>query len=312
MADDNKLNNSHKKSNAIDVTKPRPTGGPQSGGAMPSGPKSGGGVMPKERVEVTDQQRQHELLTKLSEKHATTHAKAKEKADRSGIVKTVIAILLIVVVIALAVVFMFVISDNKSNEESFYELRASLQIDNKSTLTVISESGREQLREIEPGDILDIGATVQNANNFGGDPREEKNPPNVYVRFKIYFILNYADRFDVLKPKVNTDVWYRYNAEDESKHINGVKEDDNWYYFCGRLAFQQKAQLFSEVLVDGNSLTVDDGGHYGQIVVVVEVIEADENAIKSEGMWNTAPREWVSMMTAPIDNGDVDSVESDI
>ena len=300
MAED-KFNKSN-KSNAIDVTKPRPMSGPQSGGAMPSAPKSGGGVMPKEKVEVTDAQRQHELLTKLSQKHTATHEKTKVKADRAGAFKTVIAVLLSMVVIGLGVAFMFVISDNKSNEESFYELRASLQIDNKSTLTVISETGREQLKKIEPGDVLDIGATVQNSNNFGGDPRQEKNPPHVYVRFKIYFILNYADRYDVLKPKINSNVWYRYNAENETKYVNGVKEDDNWYYFCGSLAFQQKAQLFSEVLVDGNSLTVDDGGHYGQIVVVVEVIEADENAIISEGMWSTAPREWVSMMTTVGDN----------
>ena len=133
--------------------------------------------------------------------------------------------------------------------------------------------------------------------HINGDINDGTIPPNVYVRFRMYFILDFVDRYDVLVPTVNNNVWYRFNAEEESKFVDGVLQDDGWFYFNGSLAFQQKAQLFSDILVDGNTLTCDDGGKYGQIQVEVEVIEADINAIRSEGVWASAPRVWVQNMT---------------
>ena len=309
MADDEKLNKnkskSHGKSNPIDVTKP----GPISGNAMPSKPSpetrsaptqgGGGTVMPGKKRTITHSEKERQALEKLAEKHSSP--KIEKAHEKNNLFKTIVAIILVVLVVALIVIFMIVIGNNTGKEEGDYEIRVSMQIDNKSSLTVISETGREQLKSIDPGDILEISAKVKNANNITGDVNDNKIPPNVYVRYKIYFILDYEERYDVLVPDVNSDFWYRYNAEDEAKQVDGVTYDDGWFYFCGTLSFQQEVKMFNKVLVDGNSLTCDDGGKYGQIQVDVEVIEADINAIKSEGVWSTAPRTWVMNMSKPFE-----------
>lgn len=255
---------------------------PKSGGAMPNVVKDIG----KSRIQI-----EREKLERISK--SLPASATKPKKDRSNLIKTIVAIILVAIMIILAIVFIVVLGDRKVFEEEEYDVRVSMQFENKSSLTVISESGKEQLRKVDPGDILKVGAQVRNADNIEGDIDIGQTPENVYVRFKLTFELDYEERYDVLIPNVDERLWYRYNAEDERKLLDGVKEDDHYYYFKGVLAYQQSVKLFTEMLVDGNAITCDDGGKYGQIQVYVEVIKADLLRVKAGAVWASAPRSWI-------------------
>lgn len=255
---------------------------PKSGGAMPNVVKDIG----KSRVQI-----EREKLERISK--SLPASATKPKKDRSNMIKTIIAITLIAIIIILAIVFVVVIGDRAKFEEEDYDVRVSMQFENKSSLTIISETGKEQLRRVDPGDVLKVGAQVRNADNIEGDINIGQSPENVYVRFKLTFMLGLEDRYDVLIPNVDSRYWYRYNEEDEKKLLDGVSADDHYYYFKGVLAYQQSVKLFTEMLVDGNALTCDDGGKYGQIQVDVEVIKADYLRVKAGAIWSSAPRTWI-------------------
>ena len=170
-----------------------------------------------------------------------------------------------------------------------YDIRISMQIENKSVLSVLTSDGREQLREINPGDTVPLRASIRNANEFYGDEDvSEGTPPPIFVRYKLVLILDYEERFDVLKPAMNETMWYSYPTEDP--------RSDHYYYYAGTVYFQQTQELFSSITFDGESLFCEDGGKYGQIQVMVESIEANINSIMSEGIWPTAPNEWRNVM----------------
>lgn len=210
---------------------------------------------------------------------------------RSGKIKTIVAIILVIVLLLLLVVFGIVLSRTGKSEEETYDIRVSLEIENKSLLTIITDTGKEALRPINPGDRLDISAYARNSNDYRGDVSTGAGtPPNIYVRFRLRLILNYQDRYDVLVPKLTAN-WYKFDAEVDG---DGSNYDDHYYYFCGSVPYQRRIELFSQLTVDGDSITCEDAdaGRYGQIQVLVESIEADVNSL-SNGIWPTAPKSWI-------------------
>ena len=212
-----------------------------------------------------------------------------QKENRLSHLKTIIAIILILLLLALAVVFVVLIGKADPNRIIQYDIRISMQIENKSVLSVLTSDGREQLREINPGDTVPLRASIRNANEFYGDEDvSEGTPPPIFVRYKLVLILDYEERFDVLKPAMNETMWYSYPTEDP--------RSDHYYYYAGTVYFQQTQELFSSITFDGESLFCEDGGKYGQIQVMVESIEANINSIMSEGIWPTAPNEWRNVM----------------
>lgn len=210
---------------------------------------------------------------------------------RSGKIKTLVAIILVIVLLLLLVVFGIVLSKTGKSEEETYDIRVSLEIENKSLLTIITDTGKEALRPINPGDRLDISAYARNSNDYRGDVSTGAGtPPNIYVRFRLRLILNYQDRYDVLVPKLTAN-WYKFDADVDG---DGSNYDDHYYYFCGSVPYQRRIELFSQLTVDGDSITCEDAdaGRYGQIQVLVESIEADVNSL-SNGIWPTAPKSWI-------------------
>ena len=210
---------------------------------------------------------------------------------RSGKIKTLVAIILVIVLLLLLVVFGIVLSRTGKSEEETYDIRVSLEIENKSLLTIITDTGKEALRPINPGDRLDISAYARNSNDYRGDVSTGAGtPPNIYVRFRLRLILNYQDRYDVLVPKLTAN-WYKFDADVDG---DGSNYDDHYYYFCGSVPYQRRIELFSQLTVDGDSITCEDAdaGRYGQIQVLVESIEADVNSL-SNGIWPTAPKSWI-------------------
>ena len=108
-------------------------------------------------------------------------------------------------------------------------------------------------------------------------------------------ILDYQERYDIMVPTLS-DRWYKYDADVEGNINGGVIKDDHYYYYKGTLAYMQPEELFSEILFDGNVITCDDGGKYGQIQVKVESVEANISNVLSRTLWPTAPQGWVSYM----------------
>lgn len=213
------------------------------------------------------------------------------RESKKPIVKTIIAIVLVLLLILLLVVFVLVIGRTGKSEEETYDIRMSMEIENKSLLTIITESGKEELRPINPGDRLDISAYARNSNDYRGDVSTGAGtPPNIYVRFKIRFILNYEDRYDVLIPKMTSN-WYRF---DKVADAGADSADDYYYYYCGSVPYQKRIELFSSLKVDGDAITCEDAdkGRYGQIQVEVESIEANINNLNN-GIWPTAPKTWL-------------------
>jgi hypothetical protein len=236
--------------------------------------------------------REQQALERLKKKIGS----ADVKESKASSIKTIVAIILVVILILLAVVFVIIIGRGSKTVEEDYDMRLSMQIENKSSLSIITEAGLEKLREINPGDKLPLRATVRNSTDIAGDATEEgMAPPPIYVRFKLVLILDYEERYDIMIPTM-TDKWYRYDAEVENNIVNGVKEDDHYYYYMGSLSYMQPEELFSQIEFSGDAITVEDGGKYGQIQVRVESIEGNINNIISKSLWETAPQGWVSYM----------------
>ena len=220
-----------------------------------------------------------------------------QKEDKSGTIKTIIAIVLVVVLIILAIAFIVVLNKNgATTEEADYDMRLSMQIENKSALSIITETGQEQLREINPGDIIPLRASVKNASDIAGDRTDENAlPPPIYVRFRLVLILDYEERYDIMIPTL-TNRWYKYNKAVEDNLMGGVSFDDHYFYYLGTLQYMHPEVLFSSIEFSGDAITCDDGGKYGQIQVHVESIEADIDNIVNRTMWPTAPQEWIIKM----------------
>lgn len=217
-----------------------------------------------------------------------------QRENRMSKIKTIVAIILVILLIALAVLFIIVIGNTAPTEEENYDVRVSIEIENKSALSVITDYGKEQLRQINPGDTVPLSAVVSNSSDPRGDIHQDTlTPPAIYVRFKLLLKLDYEDRYDILIPTLSSK-WHRYNKEEEDEIITSTPvEDDHYYYYKGVLSFNNKTELFSALTFDGNVLTCEDGGKYGQIQVLVESIEANINAISSENIWPTAPKRWI-------------------
>jgi len=273
-------NRDQKPNRSIDVTKPKHEAPPQSN-------------IDASRVSAYTL-REQQSLERLKKKVGNLN----QKENRASGIKTIVAIVLVILLIILAVVFVIIIGRNSGAPEANYDMRLSMQIENKSSLSIITEAGLEQLREINPGDTIPLRATVRNSTDIGGDLTEEGEfPPAIYIRFKLVLILDYKERYDIMVPTMS-DRWYKYDAETEGSMSGGVLEDDHYYYYKGSLAYMQPEELFSEILFDGNVITCDDGGKYGQIQVKVESVEANINNILSRSLWTTAPQGWISYMLA--------------
>ena len=234
------------------------------------------------------------------------------KENRAGQIKTIIAIILVLILIALAVVFVIIIGRGSTTEQEIHDMRISVQIENKSTLSIITETGQEQLREINPGDTIPLRASVRNSSDIRGDAAPEgTEPPPIYVRFKLVLVLDYEERYDIMVPTMNNR-WYKYDKEIEDNFVGGgAPYDDHYYYYLGSLNFMEPEELFSEIYFDGNIITCEDGGKYGQIQVHVECIEANLNHIISGTLWPTAPQGWVAEMVRGF-TGETDSTEGSV
>lgn len=272
MSDDEKKN---KK--PIDVTKPRNT------------PSSN-----FDTSKVSDYTlREQQALEKLKK----SVGNYEQKESHSSIIKTIVAVILVLMLIGIAIAFVMIIG-KEDTPESDYDMRLSMQIENKSSLSIITETGQEQLREINPGDEIPIRASVRNSTDITGDKTEEgAAPPAIYVRFRLVLILDYEARYDIMVPTM-TDRWYKFNQDTENSLVGGVSEDDHYFYYLGSLTYMEPEVLFSSILFDGNAITCDDGGKYGQIQVHVESIEADINNILGRTLWPTAPQGWIQEMIA--------------
>lgn len=235
--------------------------------------------------------KEQQSLERLKKKMGANNA----KESKASAIKTIVAIILVLVLILIAVLFVLLISKNGSVPEEDYEMRLSMQIENKSALSIITEAGQEQLRKINPGDEVALRASVRNSTDIHGDLAEDTtNPPSIYVRFKLVLILDYKERYDILKPTMS-DSWYVYNKDTELA-LGSQREDDHYFYYLGSLSFMEPAELFSSILFDGDKIFFEDGGKYGQIQVEVEAIEANISAILSRSIWQDAPQGWIQEM----------------
>ena len=219
------------------------------------------------------------------------------KESNASKIKSIIAIILVVILIIILIVFLLLLKNNPVEPEDQTAIRVSMEIENKSVLSVVSDEGIEELRPIYPGDKLPISAYARNANNYEGDVNSsEITGPNQYVRFKIRLILDYEDRYEIIIPTMSSN-WTRFDPIAESNINNGVTEDDHYYYYCGSVAYQRRIELFSELEFDGNKIFIEDAGKYGQIQVLVESIDASTDNLLN-GIWPTAPKRWVLDMVA--------------
>lgn len=273
-------NKAKEPSKIIDVTKPK----------QPSGMSTSSNLS---AYTLHEQQ----ALEKLRRSVGGVSSKGGDRGSRASLMKTIIAIVLILILIALAILFVIIIGGGNKSQEEAYDVRVSMQIENESSLKIVTDSGQEKFRDISPGDTVPVSAYVRNSDNYMGDNSDEiGESKNIYVRFKYKFILNYKDATEKIQPKIS-DKWYRFNYEDESKFGDqAIKEFDGYYYYLGTLSFMQRAELFSEIKFLGEQIFWEDGGHYGQIQVIVESMEANQDYIEGENRWPTAPRHWIWAM----------------
>lgn len=282
-------NNDDKKNRSIDVTKPQ----------KPSSQTN----IDASRVSAYTL-REQQSLDKLKKQVGNLN----QKENRASNIKTIAAIILVVMLLILAVLFIIIIGRGSSVEEEIQDMRLSVQIENKSTFSVITEVGQEQLREINPGDRVPLRASVRNSKDIRGDAVEEgTNITPIYVRFKIVLVLDYEERYDIIVPTMS-DRWCKYDPETEP--LNGVKVDDHYYYLLGSLRFMEAEELFSEILFDGNVITCDDGGKYGQVQVLVDCIPAQLDTVINRQFWQTAPQAWINKLNQ-LSNTGSGSVESE-
>lgn len=294
------------RGNRIDVTKPRANAFRERRQEIVD-----------EVPEPTEKDREREALERLKNKASggrsqespvSAGGKAKAKPQRlkgefSKNMKVIIAIILVIIIIIIMAVFVIFIGRNTSTVMELYDIRISMKIENKSTLSMITETGEVVLRKLNPGDTLPLRSYACNAESYRGDALSSgtPTPPQVYVRYKIILILDYKERTDVVAPIFAEDwkdLWYRYNAEDEKEMAGGgTPYDDGYYYYRQTLPFNGRIQLFNEIQLVGKNLTVDDGGKYGQIQVIVEAIEVRADGELGRERWPSAPRHWVVEMT---------------
>ena len=283
MADDeNKKVNSgqsnspQQKDKAINVTKPKETPTPMSN-------------IDATRVSAHTLKEQ-QALERLKKR---VGASLDVHDNKTSKIKTIIAIILVIILILILAVFIILLAQNK-NDDGVDEssIKVSMEIENKSVLSVVSDEGFEELRPIWPGDVLPLKAFARN----GEVNDSETTYSNVYVRFKIRFILNYEDRYDIIVPTM-TQNWTKFNLEQELSINNGVTEDDHFYYYCGSVPPTKRIELFSELEFDGNKIFIEDAGKYGQIQVLIESVKADTNYLLN-GIWPTAPKRWILDMVS--------------
>lgn len=240
-------------------------------------------------------QREQAALEKLKKQVGNLN----QKENRASNIKSVVAIILVLLLILLVVVFIIVIGRGNNIEEEDFDMRLSMQIENKDSLSIITEAGLEKLREINPGDTIPLRASVRNSHDMGGElVGEDENPTAIYVRFKLVLILDYEERYDIMVPTITEDDWYKYDQEEEAGLHDGVSADDHYYYYKDKLMFKDATTLFSSILFDGNVITCEDGGKYGQIQVYVECIPAYFSSISNREYWKTAPQGWIEYMRA--------------
>ncbi len=237
--------------------------------------------------------------------HSSGGAKAKPqrlKGEFGKNMKVILAIVLVIIILIILAIFIIFIGRNTANVGEIYDIRLSMKIENKSALSMITETGDVVLRELYPGDVLPLRSSAHNSNEYRGDvlANNANIPPSVYIRYKIVLILDYKERTDAVAPIFSeewSDAWYRYNAEDEEKFTNGMQYDDGYYYYRGVVAFNGNVELFTELELVGESFDCDDGGKYGQIQVIVEAIEVRSDGEIGRERWPSAPRHWVMEMT---------------
>lgn len=281
--------------NPINVTKPRPT---YDRNNRPE-------IIDEVEHVPTDAERERAALERLRNRATGVDTSpsvktkpARDKGETSKKVKSIIAIVLVLVIVALIVFFIIFLGKNGGGEEESYDIRVSMKIENKSILSVVTETGQEVLREIAPGERVPLRAYARNSDDYRGDPTSStgQTSKNIYIRFKLVLILDYEERSEILAPNIG-EMWYRYNHEDESLITNGVQFDDGYFYYRDVVYFQQRVELFSELKFDGNYIFCEDGGKYGQIQVIVESIEAVPENVINGTVWPTAPKHWVLEVT---------------
>ena len=265
------------KDYSVDVTKPRETTTPSQSTATPSQPTA----------EELQEQRRLEALEKIKQ----NQSQRLKSSARSGVIKKVFigvfAALLAGLVIALIV---FMVMGTGDKEEAVYT-RLSMVVNNTDMTYVVLETGEVILRPINPGDTLAISSMVRNSHEIGGDTiNVAVPPPAIFVRFRVYLILDYEYRYDVIKLDYDEDLWYRYDEDYD------YGEDDHYYYYMGSLVSQEAVDLFSALTFYGPSLTVEDGGKYGQIQIEVEAIEANFEFIRNDTAWLSRPDGWFDYM----------------
>ena len=139
MADenDNRINNSGQSNSpqnkSINVTKPQ-SSGPQMSNIDAS------------RVSAHTLKEQQSLERLKKKIGGLEH-----KESKSSKIKSIIAIILVVVLIIILVAFLLLLRNNEVEPEDDTAIRVSMEIENKSVLSVISDEGIEELRPIWPG-----------------------------------------------------------------------------------------------------------------------------------------------------------------
>lgn len=236
--------------------------------------------------------REQQSLDKLARQMGTDNRKDDKKSRN----RSIIVILLILLLLLLSILFVIFLGRQTPTEEALYDMRLSMQMENKSAFTVITETGQEVLREISPGDKIPVRAVMRNANNIDGDVvGQGETAPAIYVRFKLVLVLDYEERYDIVDPVVG-DRWYKYDEFIEQQITGGMQSDDHYYYYLGSIAFMETQELFSELHFVGENITCDDGGKYGQLQITVEAVEANLGNIISRAVWETAPQAWINRM----------------
>lgn len=263
---------------SVDVTKPREEVKPTTPTTTPQAPPTEAELQEQRRLEALERLKNNQSL------------KLKASARNTTIKKIIIGILAVLLVGLIVAVVVFMMLNGGDEEEEVF-LRLSMQVDNKDMTYVVLDTGEVVLREIHPGDTLDISSFIRNSNKIGGDTINIADPPPpIFIRFRVYLILDYEYRYDILKLNLNENQWYSYDAEFDKG------QDDHYYYYKGHLNSQESVNLFSAITFYGPSITCDDGSKYGQIVIEVESIEADFEYVRSDSAWSSRPDGWFEYM----------------
>lgn len=269
---------SQSKDYSVDVTKPRET---------PSSTPTPTPSTPPTQAELQEQRRLEAL-----ERIKNNQSQKIKNSMRTGVIKKVVIIIMGILLAGLVVALVtFMVMGTGDKEDPTYT-RLSMIVNNIDMTYVVLETGEVILRPINPGDTIEINAMVRNSHDIGGDTiNVAVPPPAIFVRFRVYLILDYEYRYDVLKLDYDEDLWYKYDPE-----YDEMKEDDHYYYYMGSLISQESADLFSSITFHGPSLTVEDGGKYGQIQIEVEALEANFEFIRNDSAWNSRPDGWFDYM----------------